>query len=286
MELPTISSDSNWPNTISPAGGGLVSLPSSCTGWRLGKKVAKRRECHCSKAARRKGDAAKRFRAERLALIRPFFLERGEIGFEQITFVPHRAAKSGRGVLSSLPFQPFCVTARVNWPCGKSGEVVKLHAKIAFKRRDERSFHLAMNLSWNGFIAGSFQKSHCGDFAGGAQRREIRASAKSSVSDGRRFSAGGIAAKGKWQASDAANAASKSGRRNFFHDQLKFGRDERLRKNRKFISRPACASCGWAVRGSDTDCSDCRRRRRRRRGGRGSFSRVRRESQSRDLRQK
>src|ERR1017187_2332617 len=53
-----------------------------------------------------------------------------------------------------------------------------------------------------------------------------------------------------------------------------------------FIAPPAGFGCGWAVRDSDTDYSDCRWSRRRHRGVPESFSPVRRESQNPDPRRK
>jgi hypothetical protein len=68
-----------------------------------------------------------------------------------------------------------------------------------------------MNLSWNGFIAGSFQKSHCGDCLPAARSVEKSGTVMSnSVSDGSRFSAGGIAARtGVASVSSAASVAEK-----------------------------------------------------------------------------
>jgi hypothetical protein len=68
-----------------------------------------------------------------------------------------------------------------------------------------------MNLSWNGFIAGSFQKSHCGDCLPAARSVEKSGTVMSnSVSDGSRFSAGGIAARtGVASVSNAASVAKK-----------------------------------------------------------------------------
>ena len=122
------------------------------------------------------------------------------------------------GNWSPVPLQPFCVMAKVNCPCGSAAKSASFKPRSFSSGATNVSFHLPMNLSWNGFMAGSFHNSNCGDWCSA-----VRSAAESgtvttnNVSAGRRFSAGGIAARreaGQGQRI-AANAARNNGRRIF-----------------------------------------------------------------------
>ncbi len=121
------------------------------------------------------------------------------------------SSNSTPGAGPSPPVHPFCVTAKVNWPCGKSVKSLNLTPRSRSNGATSFSFHLAINLSWNGFITASFQKSHCGDCLPAARSVEKSGTVMSnSVSDGSRFSAGGIAARtGVANVSNTASVAEK-----------------------------------------------------------------------------
>ena len=68
-----------------------------------------------------------------------FSVARRDWFFNRSLLSPASSAKGPSGCRVSSPaVQPFWVTARVNWPCGESFEIRRLHAEVPAPAIDER----------------------------------------------------------------------------------------------------------------------------------------------------
>src|SRR6185437_5004609 len=137
--------------------------------------------------------------------------------FNDSLFVLASSNKRNPGECSSVPSQPFCVTANVNCPCGKFSKSESFMPRSRPSGAIKFSFHLPMNLSWNGFIAASFQKSHCGErpaaFFSATKWGMVKTN---SVSDGSNSSADGISAREEMANKKIAAKGHKERRKKFF----------------------------------------------------------------------
>ena len=197
MELPTISSDSNWPMTISPVGGGLFSLPSSWTGWRLGKMPASvagmsllesgttEKEMPRMVSLRKGLPASVHFlrSAARLVLSRSL-----------LPLVSSSNSRPGAGIVPAVP--AVLRDGEGQLALRQTGVVTELDAQILFQRGDEFFVPSGHELVVKRFHRRIVPEQPLRRLMGGSRiLAKSGTVTSSSVSAGSRFSAGGMAAR-------------------------------------------------------------------------------------------
>ena len=123
-------------------------LADSCTGGRLGNSPASDAQCRRPPAARRKRRCRARSRCDGLPSAVHFFWGAGDVGLEQAAFVARVEQQNQAGLLAVVAaVQPFRVTAKVSWPCGRPAKSSSFTPRSRSSGATNCSFHLAMNLS-------------------------------------------------------------------------------------------------------------------------------------------